>query len=281
MAVIVPIMAMYAGVTAGMAMAAGAAVTIGGALAVAGGMLGALGLIANDKKLQRTSGMFTLASGLLGGLGSTAANASAGSIEAADAVYAGADTAGAAGAAGGATTGQAAGAAQAGVAAAPQAAGAPADGMLPGTENGFETSMAQAKPSAAPAAAEGGSSALQDAALTQRRQDVQTMLARQQEMAAAQGGQQLAPAQQLVNPANNPQSYTPGGNSLMDVGRGVSSWVRQNPLLAQMGFQTVAGMYGPESERMDFQRSLYERARANANSPVRMGYYPATKPAGG
>lgn len=62
------------------------------------------------------------------------------------------------------------------------------------------------------------------------------------------------------------------GDSIMGRINSLGQHVKNNKELYQIGGQMLQGMFGPEAEQMDWQKSLYERRRRNLNNPVRMTY---------
>lgn len=58
----------------------------------------------------------------------------------------------------------------------------------------------------------------------------------------------------------------------MDAGKGVGKFVQNNKELVNMAGTALTNMYGPQSEALDYQKSLMERARRNINSPVVLTY---------
>ena len=58
----------------------------------------------------------------------------------------------------------------------------------------------------------------------------------------------------------------------MDAGKGVGKFVKDNKELVNMAGTALTNMYGPQSEALDYQKSLMERARRNINSPVVLTY---------
>ena len=123
-----------------------------------------------------------------------------------------------------------------------------------------------------PAQAAGPSPRLAEAAQGQTQSQIQTTQAQAQRAADMQAAQQ---GQGIQKAAGGESLYDRAGSAMKDVGQ----WVEKNPRLSTVMFQTLAGMYGPEAEREKRERSFYERAQRNANSPVRMTY--AGAPAGG
>lgn len=53
--------------------------------------------------------------------------------------------------------------------------------------------------------------------------------------------------------------------------KGLGSFVKDNKELVQLGGGILKSMYGPEAESLNMRQSIYERQRANMNSPVRLG----------
>lgn len=56
--------------------------------------------------------------------------------------------------------------------------------------------------------------------------------------------------------------------------KGVGKFAQQNPELLKIGGNMLSSMYGPQAERLDMEKSLMERARANLNAPIRLKYTP-------
>jgi len=80
-AVIIPLITVASGISAGMAVAGGAALTFASGMAIAGGIATGLGLVTNNKKLQRFGSILALAGGIAGAV----QNLSAGAASAGDA----------------------------------------------------------------------------------------------------------------------------------------------------------------------------------------------------
>ena len=283
MAVAIPLLAVAGGVSAGMAMAAGAAVTFASAMAVAGGMMAGLGLISNDKDMQRMGSMLSAVSGLSGAFtGGANAAATAGAAESAGGLSAeaaglGAET-GSLGAGynfdgignysgvgaaptPGAGLGQAAGGAGAAGQINPQAAGlgqASQDiaSSLTGSEGGLLAKAYQtaqtAPPGAAAPVAQTPAGALSEVAQGITQNDITAMLQRGADKAGSLMGQAWDGAGKVLNSAGQ--------------------WVQKNPQAASMVFSALGNAYGPEAEAMDLRKSLMDRARQNSNSPVRLQY---------
>lgn len=283
MAVAIPLLAVAGGVSAGMAMAAGAAVTFASAMAVAGGMMAGLGLISNDKDMQRMGSMLSAVSGLSGAFtGGANAAATAGAAESAGGLSAeaaglGAET-GSLGAGynfdgignysgvgaaptPGAGLGQAAGGAGAAGQINPQAAGlgqASQDiaSSLTGSEGGLLAKAYQtaqtAPPGAAAPVAQTPAGALSEVAQGITQNDITAMLQRGADKAGSLMGQAWDGAGKVLNSAGQ--------------------WVQKNPQAASMVFNALGNAFGPEAEAMDLRKSLIDRARQNSNSPVRLQY---------
>ena len=287
MAVAIPLLAVAGGVSAGVAMAAGAAVTFASAMAVAGGMMAGLGLISNDKDMQRMGSMLSAVSGLSGAFtGGANAAATAGAAESAGGLSAeaaglGAET-GSLGAGynfdgignysgvgaaptPGAGLGQAAGGAGAAGQINPQAAGlgqASQDiaSSLTGSEGGllaraYQTAQTAPLGAAAPVA-QTPAGALKQAASTMNQSDL-----------LAGGRAAVEKGQSLLG-----QAWDGAGDFMKDAGK----WAQTNPNAASMVFQTIGGAvdgaYGPQAKALRMRESLIEEARRNSNSPVRLQY---------
>lgn len=284
MAVILPIIAIYGGVTAGMAMAAGAAVTFAGAMAVAGGMAAGLGVITGDKDFQRlgsilsaVGGIANAAQGLAGaGEASSGFDIADGSMDAAESAKLARQ---------GAPTDVAPSVGDVAVAAQPglnpdvygdlgefgaaggmqQPPGQPAGTVAQSSQQiaskltGGGESMAETF-STAPTtvvdpqglAATSGQSALQEAASSMTKSDIVSMLERGSANAKSLFGQAVDGAGKTLNAAGQ--------------------WVQKNPAASNMMFKALEGMYGPEAERLDYERGLMDRARSSLNRPVRLQY---------
>lgn len=269
---------MYGAATAATAAVAAGAFTVAGFLSVAGGMMSAMGYLSKDKDFQRVGGLLSLAGGLAGGWQSGANAGSAGSQAVADEVYAGADAAGAAGGAGGAGAAPTAGAQAAAAAPAAETAAAaePSQLRIPG--DAADLGYADAPAAAAQPAPQ---SLLEQAARSQSQADVQATLARGQSVAQAQAAQagQASAVPAPITPGQTPSLW----QSAKEAMGGVGGFIKSNPQASEMLFRTMAGYAQDrgQQEQFDYRRSLMERANRNANSPVRMGYYPATRPTGG
>lgn len=275
MAVVVPLIAAYSGaVAAGAAIAAGT-FTVAGALTAMGGMFAAAGLLANDKDAQKLGATL----GALGGIGNMLGFGSSG---------AGIDAAATAGdyanqmdlASDAASAASEAGAAQAasqslgsvGSDLGQTTLGAPEIVQPPrmGPQAIERAAMAQqANPSAGIAEGlTGGQPSLLDQFSTQPVQPAQSPL---KEAASTMTQQDLA--QWMDSAAKKGSSLMgqawDGAGSLLGK---AGAFAKQNPELTKMALGAIQGAYGPQQQALDYQKSLIERARQNANSPIRLKY---------
>ena len=281
MAVAIPLLSAVAGASAMAGVVATGVASFGTFLTIAGGMASAFGMLTKDKDLQKIGGILSLASGLVNGVQNMA--------QAGDATASGASAADTAstllseGAEGTASLLTNPGAAQgvtaptvgspapmtgmdamtgidaSGVVQAPMGGGmgSPSAGVAERLTGGGQSLFGQAQSG-------GPSTLLTGGATTAPRSAIEQLAAgmTQADVAAATRNAAL-------------QTQTPSlMTQVRDAASGVGRWVQQNPTMANMGFNALAGMYGPDAERMDYQRSLYERARSNLNNPVRLTYTP-------
>lgn len=282
MAVIIPILAVYGGVTAGMAVAAGAALTFGSAMAIAGGMAAGLGLVTGNKDFQRLGSQLSAVGGIANALaGAGGATAAAGADGGADAATsaAWAEGAGKGGdtlqAAGGPVGSEVGNIAQAGSELGANFAGVDASGRIQSPMGGGMG----ASPSQIAADLTGNS----NQSLAQSFSTAPTQAVTAEGLAATSAPnalEQAASGMTKADIAGYGQSIADKASSLMGqawdgAGQMLNSagqWVQKNPAASNMLFKAVEGMYGPESEALDYKKSLIERARQNMNSPVRMQY---------
>ena len=261
MAVVVPLIASFASVSAGIA-AVGAATTALGTFAayasIAGGMLGGLGALSGDKDLMKIGGILSI-----GGALGTAFGGAAGSALSEGAVSEGATQA----------------VSEGGVDELAKAAGG--TGMNEASQVGAQTAEAPmsyadlaserlngvgsaAQPVAEATAAPAG---LADSAI-QRLGDAPPIDVPPGATATApwQAGTNI-PAQ-LVDGARD---LTQGDMSAwFEKLKGVGNWLGKNPELLKVGGSVLNSMYGPQAEALDYQKSLVERARQNLNNPIRL-----------
>lgn len=285
MAVVLPLIAMYGGVTAGMAMAATGVVTLGGALAVAGGMMSGLGLVSGNKKMQKigsalaiASSISNMAQGAMEGAGeaSSAWDAS-GSAEGSDAAML--KSRGVAQAAQGSTLGQGmtAGADTIGNSA---MTGIDAAGNVQAPMGGGLSASLQspgpAPTAAAPLAAD-ATIGVSSGAPTSYSAGIDDVLQRHASSMTWQDvGAFLKQGAEKAKASLMDQAMGNGGAT-----GGVTGWIKENPMAAKMLFDAAGSAYGPEAEALDYKKSLMERARNNLNSPVRLRYLkPATTTGG-
>lgn len=233
--------------------------TFGGFLSVAGGVLAGVGAITGSKDLQKIGGLLSLGSAAVnaaGAAGAAAGEGAASSIEAADAMRA---------------------AEHGTLANVTSATQAPTLGTL--------GEAATAQPFMTP-------DALQTEALgaTQAGEGAQSLMQRASQV-AQQGGAAPAPTigQQLTGTASQTAALDPvaqagagmDSNSLQSIlgsawdktktiGAGVGKFVKDNKELVQLGGGMLQGMYGPEAEQMDWQKSIMARRLRNLNSPIRL-----------
>lgn len=55
-------------------------------------------------------------------------------------------------------------------------------------------------------------------------------------------------------------------------GGAVGKFVQDNPALVKIGGDMLSSMYGPAAEKLDWEQSIYNRARANLNAPIKLTY---------
>ena len=299
MAVIIPLLAVYGGATAGMALAAGTiaagAATFAAGLAVAGGISAGLGLVTNNKKLQKFGSMLSLASGVVGAL-SAASSGAAAAGEASSAWDA-------AGSADGSDAGMlarnsrpiadaaspAGEIANAGSIAAPNITGPMAPGGMPfdgANINGLDL------PGATPGALNGAPSSALTNSLTGAQQTpsianaYQTPVQQLSSTAIPDAGSAL----RMVDAAPGGVQQAANGMAQSDIASyfkqameksgkmidGAGKWVQANPQLATIAGQTLQGyQQGAQAdEAQNYQRSIYERVKKNLNNPVRLQYNP-------
>lgn len=285
MAVVVPLISMYAAASAGVAVAAGAAMTLGSALAIAGGFFSAVGMLNKDKNAAKLGGVLSLFSGVANGLQGTGAAAGATDGAATTAPVTSGDVAasltqgaensqglltnpGAApttpalGTAGSELGSNLTGVNMAGSIDAPMGGGMGNAGAAADTTSIAQQLTGSADNGASLVSGVGTStptqSLLERAAATMTQADVAGMTSSAQQ--AAGTGQ----------PGLFDQATSKIGGYFDAAGK----WVKANPAVANMGFKVLEGMYGPQAEALDYQKSLMERARRNVNTPVRLTYTP-------
>jgi hypothetical protein len=287
MAVAIPLLSIAGGVSAAAGVISTGVATFGSFLSIAGGMASAFGLITGDKKLQRIGGIMSAASSIVGGVQNATAQTAQGAAAGETAA-----TLTAEGAAGTESllTGGATGAPEMPSLARQFASQAPSPAAMTGVDVGTSAmtgidavgnvtapmggGMGAAAPSSGIAqqltgtgygALPGGTESL----LTGGAPTTKSLL----ETAAA--GMTQA---DLAGAAKQAEMLSPSGlwNTAKSGFNNATGWIKQNPMAAQLLMQGVGGsMQAYEQDKQnDHQRSLYERARANLNSPVRLTFTP-------
>jgi hypothetical protein len=263
MAVVIPVLSIIGGVSAGMAMAATGVATLAGALAVGGAMMSGIGLLGKSDDALKIGGFLSMAGGLAGALGggATAAAEGAGLGDSmqgfGDSIMEGAKADAGFGFGGNGLTqppplgqiGQNLGtelAAGAGLAQPPASGLTMANAAKPPPTT-LEQSLAglgQSKPAM---------STLEQAASKLTQQDLRNVQAK-------------------IDQNKSIWDRTFGEN--MDA---VGEWTRKNKELVNIGANALAHAYPQkpwQADQLDFQRSIYDRAQKNLNTPIRMKYTP-------
>lgn len=62
---------------------------------------------------------------------------------------------------------------------------------------------------------------------------------------------------------------------------GAGQFVKDNKELVSLAGGVVQGMYGPQAEQLDLQKSILARRRANMNNQIRLGPQPTPMPVNG
>lgn len=257
MAVVLPVVAAFAGASAGVA-ALGVATTALGTFAayatIAGSVLTGIGAVTGSKDLMKIGGII----GIAGGIGSFASSAGGAAAEAGVIDAAGGEEAAGlsefAGS-GGSQLAEAAGAV-------PGAAATPA---LDSAGSLAERAQAMSDTSGvmgAPAQA-GDVASFQPG-----------MEASKNAAEAGATPTVAAPNAAVPDAVRSAASKItmPEMQSFWDKLKGAGEWINKNPALLKVGGDVLASMYGPQAEQLDYQKSLYERARQNLNSPVKLEY---------
>lgn len=235
--------------------------TFGGFLSVAGGVLAGVGAITGSKDLQKIGGLLTLgsaAANAMSSAGELAANAAgdgaASSIEAADAMRA----------------------AEHGIANVTSATQAPTLGTLgeAATSQPFMTPDAL-QTEALGAAQGGGTQSLMQRAgqVAQQGGAAQAQTIGQQLTGVGQQAAALDPVAQAgaSMDSNTMQSILGSAwDKTKTIAGGVGKFVKDNKELVQLGGGMLQGMYGPEAEQMDWQKSILARRLRNLNNPIRL-----------
>lgn len=236
-----------------------------------GGMVSGLGLLSGEKKLMKVGGILSLASsvvngvqGLTGAATETAKGAAAG--ETASTLLGGGVDETAASLL--TSPGAASNFPTLADAYAPSAGVSPVTGMVDAAANsgGIAQQLTQA---AQPATGFGTLPAGSASALTSAAQPAQQSLL--EKFASTIGQSDLAAANKAAA-METPSIW----NSIKGGIDATGKWIDKNPMAASFGLQAVQGLAGAyeQDKAQDYQRSLYERARANLNSPVRLTFTP-------
>ncbi len=276
MAVIVPLIAVYSGaVAAGAAIAAGT-FTVAGALTAMGGMFAAAGLLANDKDAQKLGSTLSALGGLGNTLGFGASSAPGIDPSATAGDYANQMD----------LTSDAASAAS-------EAGAAQAASQLPGTV-GSELGQTTLGSAATVQPPQMGPQAIERAALAQQASPssgiAETLTGNQPSLLDQFSTQPVQTTQSPLNEAASTMTQqdlaqwmgnaTKKGSSLIGQawdGAGsllgkAGAFAKQNPELTKMAMGAIQGAYGPQQQAFDYRKGLMERARQNANSPIRLKY---------
>jgi hypothetical protein len=275
MAVVIPVIAAYSGAVAVSAAIAAGTFTVAGALTAMGGMFAAVGLLANDKDAQKLGSTL----GALGGLSSALGFWSS---------TAGIDTAATAGDYTNQMDLASDSASAVSEATALEAAGRPIGSV--GTDLGQPTlgaSEAVQPPRMGPQAIERAAAAQQ---ASPSAGIAETLTGNQPSLLEQFSTQPVQPTQGPLNQAASTMtqqdlaqwmdSAIKKGSSLMGQawdGAGsllgkAGNFVQKNPELTKIAMGAIQGAYGPQQQAIDYQKSLMERARQNANSPIRLKY---------
>lgn len=273
MAVAIPLLSIASGVSAGMAMAATGVATLSGALAVGGAMMSAIGILGKDDDALKIGGFLSAAGGIAEALTGGAAAGAQGMGDSmqgfGESIVEGAQ----------APTNFGIGAGQGNVLTQPPigeigaklgtdlTAGSglamtPAQVASPQAAGSLFAQSAQAAPTVsleqAIAQLKGGAptSGLQQFAQTLTQGDVTAF-----EKAAA------AAKEKSLFEQTFGKSF---GQTASDLGK----FARENKELVNIGANALSQIYSPQAEQLDFQRSIYDRAQRNLNTPVRLKYMP-------
>ena len=280
MAVVVPLLSMVAAGSAAAGVVATGVATFGTFLTIAGGVASGIGLLTKDKDLQKIGGILSLASGVVNGVQNMAGAGTQTAAGADAASTAEMLTQGAQGTESLLTNpGMATGAAQPSLMQAAQQAAGPTTSLT-----GMDT-MTGIDAGGNVVAPMGGGMGSPSAGIAQQLTGGATSggLAAPTVSGAAQPSLLEQAARNLTqsdvaSATRNLSLQTGASPSLWETvkggAQGIGQFMQKNPVLSNMGFQALAGMYGPEAEAMDYQRSLYERSRRNLNNPIRLQFTP-------
>ncbi len=59
---------------------------------------------------------------------------------------------------------------------------------------------------------------------------------------------------------------------MQNAGGTVANFVKDNPALVKVGGDALNSMFGTQAEALDWQKSIYNKNRANLNAPVALSY---------
>jgi len=221
---------------------AAAMATVNGFLTVAGGVLAGIGVLTNDKDLSKLGGILGLGGAAAGSLG-FGAQAAAETADVASAGLQGLDSA----------AGEVAGISSAG-------ASGLAGGEAASTGSLFEQAASRAGQAAPAGLAEATSAATQAPSLGG------VTLDPLQEAAQAQTQESLQSTLKSIN-----EKARAASTSLGDAINPIGQHIRNNKELYQLGGGILQGMYGPQAEQLDWEKSLIGRRLRNLNQQVQLG----------
>lgn len=249
MAFIIPVVSAFSAVSAagGLAAAMG---TVGGFLSVAGGVLAGVGAITGKNDLVKLGGLMSLGGGLANSAGNGALSAGEKAAE---------------GAARESFRASEIAAQNAGLTAAKTA-----------TDIGSIGQQAAQQVSGLQGAAEAAGAALpeQGASLMDKALSAQSAPSIGQQLTASAPMDAVAQAGAETTSSQLQSILGSAWDKTKNLAGGAGDFVKQNPELVKLGAGVVQGLYGPEAEQMDWQRSILQRRLRNLNSPVRLANSP-------
>lgn len=240
MAVAIPLIASFASVSAGVAAGIG---TLSGFAMVAGGVLTGVGALTGKKDLMKIGGVLSLG-GAVGGMANAASSA-------------GSSAAGATGGSAGSTG-------------ASTAKTLGAEALSTSTPS---WQIATAEPAGLMAHAQ-SAQAMAPLEVSSLGSATPSLAQRAGMMAGSAGSAGSAvPLDAVGNAASKLTSADMNTylSRAWDKIQGAGNFIRDNKELVQLGGNALASAYGPDAERLDWQRSLYERQMHNLNNPVALG----------
>ena len=272
MAVAIPFLSIASGVSAGMAMAAAGVATLSGALAVGGAMMSAIGVLGKSDDALKIGGFLSMASNVTDALigGPSAASKGIGdSMQGfGEGIAEGAQ----------AQTNFGIGAGKGNVLTRPAPIGE--IGTTIGTEltAGADLAMTPAQAAAPQAAGSLFSQAAQatqpstlDQALAQLKNSAPTNNLQQFAKTLTQGDVNAFDKAVLQEKSLFERTF---GQPFSQTAKDIGKFAKDNKELVYIGANALSQIYSPQAEQLDFQRSIYDRARQNMNSPVRLKYVP-------